>query len=559
MEGQSQAQPVPTDPATSEAAASQPADGTADAMNAMYDRLRFQLTEAVAQNFQQLRGLMETQLAAGFAQLAATALAQTAAQPPAAPAVTAESAGQPDPVPATPAAVPAAPVVPVALESFAKPSLKGPVFSGYKQGAGHEVHAWASKMDDHLRLIGQLETTLGPTHVGQCLEGSAQTWYHSRKTAAGNLPPFSTWLVMRAELIREFAYIRSGRDAFRQLQKLEQRSTSVRDYTKRFRNPVMLVYPATCSEQTQLELYLSGLRSDLRGFVESQTPEAVEKAIASAEALDQCFTSRADNPRRDRREEHQRDARAQRHREQPRDQRFERRPGPDNRPRFEPRRFQPPAPPNRGFQPAYRGPAPMELGAMRPAPGRNQAAAPARAPARPCAAGKLTSLAEEDQCYSSTSGRSSRHPSKAPFRQQMPQRTAPPSTPLRVAVPVQHLHPSARVSQPTAHPGQVTPHAAEQTTSTIQPEAQAASVNTTRRKKQRHKKTEGPAGPKPASAAAPVPEAQLLIIPGSCNGHAAWLLVDSGAQMDFLSEQFALKHGIPLQRGSATTVRMASG
>ena len=185
-------------------------------------------------------------------------------------------------------------------------------------------------MDDHLRQIGQLETTLEPIHVGQCLEGGAQTWYHSRKTAAGSRPPFPTWLVKRAELIGEFAYVRSSRDAFRQLQKLEQRSTSVRDYTKRFRNLVMLLDLETCSDKTQLELYLSGLQPDIWAFVESQTLETVERAISSAEALDQWFSRRPEQPRRQ--EGEQRNARAAR---PPRDQRDERPAKFASQPRFE--------------------------------------------------------------------------------------------------------------------------------------------------------------------------------------------------------------------------------
>ena len=354
-----------TDPSQS----TQPAPATLDAaltpeaataLNAIYDRLHGRLNETLANIFEVFRSMMETQIAAGAARLTAPAPAQPVTR----------ATNQPPPATENP-------TTPEVPQTYAKPALRGPVFSGDKQGSGHEVHSWASRMDDHLRLNGQLETTLGPIHVGQCREGSAQTWYHSRKTAAGSLPPFPTWRVMRAELIREFAYVRSGRDAFRQLQKLEQRNNSVREYTKRFRNLVMLVDPETCSDKTQLELYLSGLRSDLRGFVESQTPETMERAISSAEALDQCFSRRPEQPRLQ--EGEQRDARAAR---PPRNQRDERPARFASQPRFEPRRFQASPRPERSVQLATRGPTPMELGAMRTPAGRNLPTGPARAPAR---------------------------------------------------------------------------------------------------------------------------------------------------------------------------------
>ena len=134
-------------------------------------------------------------------------------------------------------------------------------------------------------------------------------------------------------------------------------------------------------------------------------------------------------------------------------------------------------------------------------------------------------------------------------------------------MPDPHLSLSARVSHrfPT-HPDQVQAGTAEQTSCKIQPKKPSKPAvppvrptgrRKTKRRKTKRKKPEPPVEPAPAAASAP--KAQLLILSGTCDGYVAWQLVDSGAQMDFLSEQFAQKHGIPLQQGPATTMKMANG
>ena len=107
---------------------------------------------------------------------------------------------------------------------------------------------------------------------------------------------------------------------------------------------------------------------------------------------------------------------------------------------------------------------------------------------------------------------------------------------------------------------------AQQTSSIIQPEGPSENVaipvqlpgrRMTKRRRTKCKKTDRRV--KPAPAAASARKAQLVILPDTCNGHAAWLLEDGGAQMTFLSDQSAHKHGIPLQQGSAATIKMANG
>ena len=279
----------------------------------------------------------------------AAALAQqTAALGPAVPAV----ANAEVPAPADP------------LPYAAKPSLKGPVYSGDTARASEEVHGWASRMDDHLTLIGQFGTPLGPVHVGQCLEGSAQVWYHSKKTASGSAQPYATWTDMRADILQDFSYTRSGRDAFRQLAELTQRG-SVRDFTKRFRGLLLLVDPKTVTDDTKQELYLKGLSQELRGHVEAQRPETLDQTITSAEALDQCFTRRGDSSRGNRqepkeREPADRDRNRQRDRQQS-DRRDQRSSGyyRDQR-QSQPQRHDA----GKSYAQAARGPTPMEVGTV---------------------------------------------------------------------------------------------------------------------------------------------------------------------------------------------------
>ena len=158
----------------------------------------------------------------------------------------------------------------------------------------------------------------------------------------------------------------------------------------------------------------------------------------------------------------------------------------------------------------------------------------------------------------------------------MPPRTSTStsSKPQTATVPDQHQQPSARVSHPVPRqPDSLKTRLARRTAFTIQhqqnlvPAAQPVQLaeprSTTTQipgvRRAARREPELSVERSPATAAAASPPTQLLLLPGTCDGHAAWLLVDSGAQQDSLSTQFAHKHGIWLQQGSATTVKMANG
>ena len=139
------------------------------AAQAIYGRIMEQLTA----RFDALSGQMIARFEANMSELAARQLAsaqsvQQAAQETATARLLAEQAAAQ--VASATAALPAVArgiTEPTSSDPFfaAKPSLKGPTFSGDSAKAAEEIHGWASRMDDHLILIGHLTTTMGPVHA----------------------------------------------------------------------------------------------------------------------------------------------------------------------------------------------------------------------------------------------------------------------------------------------------------------------------------------------------------------------------------------------------------
>jgi hypothetical protein len=235
----------------------------------------------------------------------------------------AQQAAAPAPAPA-----PAAP----AHASRLKP-VKPDSFTGSGKD-GYDIEEWLFSLSNYMAAAGDQATDRERiAFAGGLLKGDAAVWYRNEHPLM--LEPGYTFEDFTDDMRAEFADVNSVTHARKRLDALKQ-TGSVRRYNTAFRNLLLRIPDLSAGDAKHR--YIQGLKPEIVREVEVKKPDTLRDAMALADTLDTVG------------------------------QPVENRHGRPGREAFGARRA------------AAYGPAPMELGAFRAAPGRYAAPLPRRLP-----------------------------------------------------------------------------------------------------------------------------------------------------------------------------------
>lgn len=253
----------------------QQAQQAAPAMDPAIQQVFVQMQAAMQQQAAQQQAFMEQQaqaMAQVNAQLAQLQIPQQApAQAPVPPA----------------AAVPAPAAAPLAAPALPKPP-KPNKYDG--KNPKKLFKGWVFGMSSFIKASGvALDTENAVLTAVPYLEGTLANWYELQERNAGGALPFSTFQALVAALTAHILPQDQAVEARSRLYNLQQKG-AVSGYNGAF-NELLLFVPDMAAAD-QLELYLKGLKSEVKKFLLSaQRPQTLSDAMTRAAEIDNTLYS----------------------------------------------------------------------------------------------------------------------------------------------------------------------------------------------------------------------------------------------------------------------------